>query len=168
MARGLSARQAVDAAAAGATGPAWRQLAAIDAAGNTASFTGDIVYRPRADAHGQDCVAIGNIIRSEAVPGAMVRAFEADPDLPLAERLVRAIVAGEEAGGEIAAVASAALLVVHRESFPYVDLRVDSNAAPLDELARLWRAYAPVADDFVLRALAPDEAAVYRPPPPKP
>ena len=97
----------------------------------------------------------------------MVHAFETDAAAPLATRLLNAIEAGEAAGGEFAPLVSAALLVVDREDFPYVDLRVDAHAAPLAELARLWAEYAPYADDYVTRAMAPDQAAPYRPPPPK-
>ena len=63
---------------------------------------------------------------------------------------------------------AAALLVVDRERFPYVDLRVDDHPDPLAELARLWALYAPLAEDYVLRAIAPARAAVYVPPPPRP
>ncbi len=161
MARSRTAHQALDAAAAGATDPEWRQLACIDAAGATASFSGACVRPERGEVHGRDCVAIANIVRTEAVPRDMVHAFEADPALPLAERLLRAIVAGEAAGGEFIPLASAALLVAHRHGFAYVDLRVDSHPTPLQELARLWHAYAPLADDYVSRAVVPG----YVPPP---
>ncbi len=57
---------------------------------------------------------------------------------------------------------SAALLVVDRESFPYVDLRADDHAQPIAELARLWTKYEPEAEAYVIRAVDP-EAAV--PPP---
>ena len=165
LARGFTARQALDGLIAATPHRDWRQLAIIDAGGHTASFTGANVRPEHAEAHGKDCVAIGNIVRSTLVPPAMVRAFEAHPAEPLATRLIGAIQAGEDAGGEFAAVASAALLVVDRESFPYADLRVDAHDAPLQELARLWQIYAPQAADFVLRAIAPDAAAVYVPPP---
>jgi uncharacterized Ntn-hydrolase superfamily protein len=167
MARGLTAPEAVRGTAAGTPHADWRQLAAIDAAGRTAAFTGAKVRPAHGEAHGRDCVGIGNIIRDAAMPAAMVRAFEADPSLPLATRLVAAILAGEAAGGEIAAVASAALLVVDRETFPFVDLRVDAHAAPLDELARLWALYAPTAEDYVRRAVDPDRSDAYVAPPPK-
>lgn len=159
MARGMSAIQALDAVVAGATAPHWRQLAAIDAAGNTASFSGIRVRPEHAEAHGPDCVAIATVVRSAAVPQAMVDAFAADPSLPLPDRLVQAVFAGEAAGGEIAALRSATLLVAHAQDFPHVDLRVDDHAAPLSELARLWHAYAPLADDAVLCAVQPDLAA---------
>jgi uncharacterized Ntn-hydrolase superfamily protein len=165
LSRGFDAQQTLDAVVAATPHRAWRQLAAIDAGGRTAAFTGADVRGKRGEAQGRDCVAIANIVRSAEVPAAMVRAFAADPTEPLAARLLAAVVAGEQAGGEFAAVASAALLVVDQESFPYVDLRVDEHAAPLAELARLWRLYAPQAADIVLRAVDPDSAALYVPPP---
>ena len=167
MAVGLSAEEALRGTVAATDHRDWRQLAAIDARGGTAAYTGAKVRPAHGEAHGKDCVGIGNIIKSADMPAAMVRAFEADPGKPLAERLLAAIQAGEAAGGEIAAVVSAALLVVDRESFPYVDLRVDAHTAPLDELARLWDLYGPTADDYVSRAVTPDGAAAYVAPPPK-
>lgn len=68
--------------------------------------------------------------------------------------------AGEAAGGEHGDVTSACLLVVDRECFPYVDLRVDKDAAPLLALRRLWAEYAPLADGFVRRAVDPDDAPI--------
>ena len=84
---------------------------------------------------GRDCVAVGNILRTTDVVDAMVESFEANKDQPLAERLMRAIEAGLAAGGELKQVKSAGLLVVHRESFPFVDLRVDLSAQPLERAA---------------------------------
>jgi len=81
-----------------------------------------------------------------------------NPDLPLARRLIEALAAGEAAGGEFVPVISAALLVAHQESFPYVDLRVDSHASPIIELDRLWRAYEPEAALYVTRANDPAAA----------
>lgn len=167
LAAGAGARQAMDRVVADTADRDWRQLAVIDARGETAVFTGARVRAAVSVAEGADCTALGNILRSAAVAPAMVASFVARPELPLAERLVRALEAGEAAGGEIAALRSAALLVMHRESFPYVDLRVDDHDAPIGELARLWALYAPTADDYVLRAVAPDRAAAYVPPPPR-
>ena len=167
LARSFTAQQAVDAIVAATPHRAWRQVAVIDAAGRTAHFDGVRVRPAISVAHGADCVGAGNILRNEAVAPAMVAAFEAAPELPLATRLVRAIQAGEDAGGELAEVVSAALLVVDTERFPFVDLRVDAHAAPLAELARLWALYEPTAVDYVRRAVDPDFAATYLPPPSK-
>jgi uncharacterized Ntn-hydrolase superfamily protein len=88
----------------------------------------------------------------------MVSTFEENEDQPLAERLMRAIEAGDAAGGELKQLKSAALLVVHRESFPFVDLRVDLNSQPLVELRFLWELYQPQTDAYVVRAVDPDKA----------
>ena len=68
----------------------------------------------------------------------MLRAFQADPSAPLAERLLQALEAGLAAGGEHVPVRSAHLLVVEHESFPLVDLRVDWHDTPIAELRALW------------------------------
>lgn len=168
LASGAGAQPAMDHLVADTPDRDWRQLAVIDSTGATASFTGARVRATVSVAEGPGCAALGNILRSAAVAPAMVACFAEDPTLPLAERLVRALLAGEAAGGETASVRSAALLVMHSEPFPYVDLRVDDHATPLDELARLWTLYAPLAEDYVLRAVAPERAATYVPPPPRP
>lgn len=167
LARGFTAQQAMDAVVAATPHRDWRQLAVIDAAGATAHFTGAHVRGARSLAEGKDCIGLGNILANTEIAPAMVAAFCARTETALADRLVAAIQAGEAAGGETASVVSAALLVVDRESFPLVDLRVDAHAAPLDELARLWDLYAPTAEDYVIRAVAPDGAATYVPPPGK-
>ncbi len=168
LARGHDARTVLAGVLAVAPHRDWRQLAVIDRDGGTAAFTGSRVDHARSgEVHGRDCVAIANIVRSAQVPAAMARAFEADPARPLAERLIEALAAGEAAGGEFVPVLSAAVLVAHRESFAYVDLRVDSHADPIAELRRLWREYEPEAEPYVVRAndpaaapLPPSEAAL--------
>jgi uncharacterized Ntn-hydrolase superfamily protein len=156
LARGNTAQETKSAIVAAAPHRDWRQLAIIDRHGGTAAFSGTNVRGEKDEAHGQDCVAIANIVRSAAVPRAMVKAFEAAQAAPLGQRLVGAVRAGEAAGGEFRPVISAALLVVHRESFPYIDLRVDEHASPIEELARLLSAYEPEADTYVVRAVDPD------------
>jgi uncharacterized Ntn-hydrolase superfamily protein len=160
LAGGCTAEETIDALVASTPDHAWRQLAAIDAAGRTAHFHGAKVKPSLGAAHGEDVVALGNILANEAVPAAMRDAFLADPGLPLAERLLRGLEAGEAAGGEHGEVTSACLLVYGAASFPYVDLRVDKAALPLAALRALWLEYAPLAEAFRLRALEPDAAVV--------
>jgi uncharacterized Ntn-hydrolase superfamily protein len=136
----------------------WRQLAVIDAKGKGAFFNGAKILSVSKGKVGRNCVAAGNILRSTAVVDAMISSFEENEAQPLAERLVRAIEAGDAAGGELKQLKSAGLLVVHRESFPFVDLRVDLNSQPLVELRFLWELYQPTADNYVVRALDPDKA----------
>ncbi|MBB5690980.1 DUF1028 domain-containing protein [Roseomonas alkaliterrae] len=157
---GCTAEETVAALVASTPHHRWRQIAVMDAAGRTAHFDGANVKPERGAAHGPGVVAIGNILSSPHVPAAMAAAFEATEEAPLAERLLRALEAGEAAGGEHGEVTSASLLVVHRECFPYVDLRVDKDPRPLAALRRLWEEYAPLADGFVRRALDPDDAPI--------
>jgi uncharacterized Ntn-hydrolase superfamily protein len=139
-------------------GIGWRQLAIIDAKGQAAFFNGSNIYSVFKGVVGRDCVAVGNIIRNTDVVDAMVKSFEANEAEPLAERLMRAIEAGDEAGGELKQIKSAGLMVAHRESFPFVDLRVDLDPRPLVRLRFLWELYQPTADEYVVRAVNPDSA----------
>jgi uncharacterized Ntn-hydrolase superfamily protein len=162
LGRGFTADEANNAIIAATPHRDWRQLAIIDREGRTASFTGAHVRDGKGEAHGRDCVAIANIVRSAEIPNAMVKAFEAASADPLPRRLLAALAAGEAAGGEFQPVTSAALIVAYRETFPYIDLRVDDHRSPIEELARLLHAYEPQAAPYVVRALDPDNAT--RPP----
>lgn len=158
LARGFNADEAMKAVVAGTPHRHWRQLALVDMAGRTAAYSGANVRGERGEAHGRGCVAIANIVRSAEVPHAMARAFEGNGAAPLAVRLLAALAAGEAAGGEFQPVTSAAMVVAHTESFPYVDLRVDDHPSPIAELTRLWAAYQPEADAYVVRAVDPEHA----------
>ena len=158
LAEGASPEATMRDLAASEPGIGWRQLAVIGADGRAAFFNGDRITSIAKGQVGRDCVAIGNILRNTDVVDAMVETFEASADQPLAERLLRAIEAGEAAGGELKQVKSAGLVVAHRESFPYVDLRVDLSPQPLVELRFLWELYQPTAEAYVVRAVDPDNA----------
>lgn len=156
LALGLTPQETVNALVASTPHHGWRQLAVIDAQGGSAHYSGHNIRSIHAGVSGRDCVAIGNVIRSVDVPAAMVRAFEAEPGKALADRLCAALQAGHEAGGEFKQVTSAGLLVVGEHSFPYADLRIDDHPDPIAEITRLWRLYAPTADNYVQRVLQPD------------
>ena len=134
----------------------WRQLAVIDRLGDTAYYHGDRIQSVHAAAQGDGVCAIGNIIRNGDIPRIMVDAFGRQPEAHLAERLLQALEAGLEAGGENQQVKSAALLVVHEQLFPLVDLRVELNPQPLVELRFLWELYRPQMALYVQRAIDPD------------
>ncbi|MBP0493729.1 DUF1028 domain-containing protein [Pararoseomonas indoligenes] len=155
---GCGAAETVAALVASTPHADWRQLAALDATGRSAHHHGARVKPARAAAQGQDCVALGNILANEAVPAAMLRAFEADPAAPLGDRLLAGLAAGQAAGGEHGPVFSAVLEVWGDQDFALADLRVDRAAAPIAELAGLWKDWAPKIDEFVLRVLDPDRA----------
>ncbi|HEY2419174.1 MAG TPA: DUF1028 domain-containing protein [Steroidobacteraceae bacterium] len=155
---GCTAQQAMDALVASTEHARWRQLAVLDSAGNTAAYSGSRVRPEMSEAASHDAVAIGNILASARVPPAMLRAFQADPARTLAERLLHALDEGLAAGGENDPVRSACLLVVERESFPLIDLRVDWHDQPIAELRALWNRYAPQTGDYLVRAIDPDNA----------
>ena len=156
LAAGHAASQAMAALVQDNPTIGWRQLAIIDKQGETAYYHGDRISSIHAAAQGNAVCAIGNILRSEDVPQAMVEAFGQEPEAHLAERLLRALEAGLEAGGELKQVKSAALLVVHEQPFPLVDLRVELNPQPLAELRFLWELYRPQLELYVRRAIDPD------------
>ena len=156
LAQGLPAKDVVQRLTRDVPGIGWRQLAVIDNEGRTAAYHGNRITSVHSGDEGPGCIAIGNIVRTTGVTRAMVDAFGADPQLHLAERLVRGMEAGYAAGGEPKQVKSAALLVVERESFPLIDLRVDYDPQPLVQLRWLWEIYEPSVKLYVDRAVNPD------------
>jgi len=65
--------------------------------------------------------------------------YEKSKGLPFAERLIAALAAGEAAGGDKRGKQAAALLVCTTEDYPFLDMRVDDHAEPIEELRRLYR-----------------------------
>ncbi|MCW8088353.1 DUF1028 domain-containing protein [Sabulicella glaciei] len=153
LASGCTAEEAVAALVATSPHRQWRQVAVLDAAGRTAHWTGPSIRGVLASAEGPGCVAIGNILSNDRVPRAMLDAALAAAEEPLAERLLRALEAGEAAGGEGVPLVSAALRVQGPHVFPDVDLRVDFSPRPLAALRETWEAYAPMAELYLARAL---------------
>ena len=66
------------------------------------------------------------------------QAYDAGRDLPFAERLMAAMIAGEAAGGDKRGKQAVALLICTTEAYPFLDLRVDDHPEPLEELQRLY------------------------------
>lgn len=156
MAEGTPAGGAVEQAAAENLHRAYRQLSAIDMRGGTGHYTGVKASPVAASKIGRDCVAAGNILANAEVPAAMARRFEAETGIHLAERLLRALEAGLDAGGEHGPVHSAGLLVAHEQAWALVNLRVDwAEDGPIAQLRALWRAYEPQMADYLTRALDP-------------
>jgi len=162
MAQGRSADEALRAVLTTSAHVEYRQVIAIDRAGRRAQHSGSKTLGTNAVAEGADCIAAGNLLSNTDVPGAMVKTFTAHPDLHLAERLLRALEAGLAAGGEVGPVKSAGLVVVDKQVWPLVDLRVDwSDEGPVAALRELWERYEPQMQDYVTRALDPRSAPAY-------
>ena len=140
-----------------------RQLGLVDHNGDTAARTGALNNPWAGHITNRNYVAMGNGLAGEQVAGAMATSFEHSEAEELEERLLRALEAGQAAGGEAkdsTPYHSAALLVYAIESFPRVDLRVDEHARPIVELRRIFDLYKPRTDYFTLRAIDPEVALV--------
>jgi uncharacterized Ntn-hydrolase superfamily protein len=139
----------------------YRQLAIVNTAGETVCFSGKHSLGTHAAIEGRFAVAAGNLLASPAVPPAMLTKFEQMARADLGERMVEAMKAGLEAGGEAGPIHSAALLMVGDVPWPIVDLRVDWHDDPVDALARLWEIWRPQMQDYVTRALDPRSAPTF-------
>jgi uncharacterized Ntn-hydrolase superfamily protein len=156
--QGLGARAVLKALLAGTPEPEWRQVGVVDRYGRTAEHSGTHALPKAACATGAGSLALGNLLEEAEVPARMISAFAESGDAALPERLLRALEAGLEAGGEVGDEHSAGLHVAEIHDWPIVDLRVDWHEAPIVELRRLWQLYAPQRSAYEMRARAPGAA----------
>lgn len=139
----------------------YRQLMVIDADNPPAVFTGANALGTLASAVGAHAACAGNMLLTREVPQAMLSAFES-AEGPLAERLMQAMLAGQQAGGEEGPVHSAGLLVYGDQNWPVVDLRLDwVDNDPVRALYAAWKLYEPQMQAYVTRALDPRAAPSY-------
>lgn len=155
IASGLAAEKVIAELGAGDPHPQTRQIAVVDVYGRAAGFTGE--RNPGWAGHrvADGVVCAGNVLAGPGVVDAMLGAFVANASLDLAERLVRAVEAGRDAGGQPEGQNSAALMVFDHRPFALVDLRVDLHDEPERELRRLWDWFAPMVPYYARRAVDP-------------
>jgi len=140
----------------------YRQVAAVDINGNTASFTGSNILGNHAVAEGKQCIAAGNLLKKETLAETMIKSFEKNQLMHLADRLLIALKNGIDHGGEEGPTHSAAILVSHEEKWPLVDLRIDwDDDCPVVKLINLWEDFKPQMNDYLLRAKNPSMAPSY-------
>jgi uncharacterized Ntn-hydrolase superfamily protein len=155
---GAGARDALEAALHSTAFGAYRQLIVVSREGVPVVHSGAKALGIVGSAVGVDAAAAGNLLARVEVPAAMIAAFEGGAGHFVA-RLLHALRAGVEAGGEAGPIHSAGLLVVRDVSWPIVDLRVDwADDDPVAELIALWERYEPQVEDYVRRALDPAAA----------
>ena len=141
--KGLPAQEALDILVKGDPQSGQRQVGIVDARGRPATWTGAKCNPWAGGRTGKNYTAQGNILTGKEVVEAMASTFEATAGLPLADRLVKALAAGQAAGGDSRGQQSAALLVVRDKggyggyNDRYIDLRVDDSPRPIEELQRL-------------------------------
>jgi uncharacterized Ntn-hydrolase superfamily protein len=135
-----------------------RQIGVVDAAGASAAYTGPKCVAWAGHEFGPGYSAQGNILVSEETVKAMAEAFRTTDGI-LGERLMRALEAGQVAGGDSRGMQSAAILIVREKggyggyNDRYCDLRVDDHASPIAELRRIfdiWKGEALIYEGYRL------------------
>lgn len=129
-----------------------RQLGLIDAAGRIVSYTGSRCLPWAGGMSGEHYCVQGNLLAGSQVVEAMAETYESLDELPFVPRLVRALLAGDEAGGDRRGRQSAAVRVWRRDPSPrpdtvdtVADVRVDDAELPVHQLnamlPKLWLEY---------------------------
>jgi uncharacterized Ntn-hydrolase superfamily protein len=134
---GLPAADVIAKLVAGDEGRDYRQVHVIDAQGRGAAHTGQACVDWCGAIIEHDLSVAGNMLANAEVIAATASTFRSKATLPLAQRLIAAMKAGEAAGGDKRGKQSAALLIQGDEAWPDLSLRVDDHADPLGELERL-------------------------------
>ncbi|APH04918.1 DUF1028 domain-containing protein [Bacillus weihaiensis] len=162
MENGLSAEEALQEVTKGDEKLSSRQVGFVDANGRSATFTGEECFEWAGGIAGENFACQGNILVDEKTVKAMSETFQTSKGT-LATRLVKALLAGEEAGGDSRGKQSAALLVVKENggyggyTDRYIDLRVDDHQEPVEELQRLLHLHQLYFERTVPDDIAPIE-----------
>jgi uncharacterized Ntn-hydrolase superfamily protein len=141
---GLSAEDTVTRLTDADQGRNQRQLGIVDGGGSAATYTGSGCHAWAGGRAGPCFAAQGNILVSGETVDALAETFQATAGRPLAERLLDCLAAAQAAGGDKRGQQSAALLVVEKNagyaglSDTLIDLRVDDDTGPIEELRRLY------------------------------
>ncbi len=116
-----------------------RQVHGLDAR-NAFAFTGEKCVEWAGHHVGEGYTVAGNMLVGPEVLEAMAASFEAQAteDLELSQRLLTALEAGQQAGGDKRGKQSAALLVASPDPRFYHNLRVDDHPDPVAELRRIY------------------------------
>lgn len=119
-----------------------RQFAVIDRRGETAAWTGSNCLDWAGHHEHQDFSVQGNRLDGKHVLEALADGYCAARDKGFDERLMEALEAAEQAGGDWKGERSAAIYIVDKEEYPLWDIRVDANPDPFRELRRLHDIFA--------------------------
>ena len=139
---GFTAQEVLTALSSVDPQPERRQVAVLGVNGDLAAYTGSQCVDAAGHLIGDSCVALANMAASPAVWESMVERFE-NSGGPLSQRLLSALQAAEEAGGDFRGRRSAAIMVIRPSTTgrPWqdmaVDLRVDDSTDPVSALADL-------------------------------
>jgi uncharacterized Ntn-hydrolase superfamily protein len=135
--QGRAPREIIETLIAADAGHASRQLHIMDAAGRIAALTGQDCVDWCGHLEGDGFSLAGNMLAGKRVLDDTAETYLANAGMPFARRMIAAMRAGEEAGGDKRGKQSAALLIYGEEEWSDLDLRVDDHIDPLTELERL-------------------------------
>jgi uncharacterized Ntn-hydrolase superfamily protein len=144
MESGMSPEEALKKLIAEDEGEAVRQVAMVDIHGNVAAHTGSKCIQYASHITGEGFSVQANLMANSTVPAAMAKAFKSAKG-DLAERMMVALEAAENEGGDIRGRQSAAMVIATGNPTGVawkdiiLDLRVEDNPDPLPELRRLIR-----------------------------
>ena len=116
-----------------------RQVHLIDAQGRVAAHTGSACIDWCGHFAGEDFSVAGNMLTGPEVIEKTAASYRKNDSMKFAERLIAALQAGEQAGGDKRGKQAAALRIHATEDYPFLDLRVDDHEDPIAELQRLYR-----------------------------
>lgn len=141
----------------------YRQIAIMDREGRVAAHTGSGTRGWSGHEEGADCVAFGNGLCGPQVLKALIAGFLAKPADPLEYRLMQALEAGRDAGGQGTVdnhkpERSAAIKVVDRLDYPDIDVRVDVHPTAVAELRRVLEEFKLYEDFYRERGRNPGKA----------
>lgn len=161
IATGKSGQAALDAITHSTDHISYRQLLVLDTNTSGAVFSGPEALGVVGEATSNNAVAGGNLLADEKIPQIMVEAFEAATG-DLEYRLLAAMKAAQQAGGEAGPIHSIGLSVVRDVGWRVTDLRIDwTERDPIEELTSLLEIWLPQRDDYVTRGLNPTSAPSY-------
>ncbi len=143
LASGATAQETIDRLTGADPDFQERQIGVVDAAGGSATFTGTGCFEWAGGRAGDGYAAQGNLLAGAAVVAALADTFDSTEG-PLVERMLAALQAGDQAGGDRRGRQSAAI-VIREAGGGYggtndrlIDLRIDDHPDPVTELQRLY------------------------------
>jgi uncharacterized Ntn-hydrolase superfamily protein len=161
MQGGMSANEAIAGVRDQGRFVEYRQVLAVDKEGNTAIHSGPHSLGIWTQAQGDNVASGGNLLANDTIPAAIVAGFEA-ANGHIGDRLIAAMRAGLDAGGEAGPIHSAGMQICDKVNWPSADLRCDwTEDCPIAAIATAWDIYKPQLEAYVQRALDPREAPSY-------
>jgi uncharacterized Ntn-hydrolase superfamily protein len=136
--RGMSPQAIVETLTEQDAGRRQRQFHLIDAQGRNAAFSGADCVDWAGHVLADGVSVAGNMLEGPEVIASTLAVYQASMHLPLAERLLAAMQAGEDAGGDKRGRQSASLIIHRDQAYAWIDIRADDDPDPLAELRRLY------------------------------